>query len=128
MPRGSGGRDHARANAGRFLTSGPPPDEIQGRRDEPDPVAVGFVLKLAGALHAHGYSAQRLENVLGATSDRLGLQGHRFFSMPTQIMAAFGPEERQRTALLRVEPGQVNLGKLAALEELSRNVAHGRVS
>jgi uncharacterized membrane protein YjjP (DUF1212 family) len=62
------------------------------------------------------------------TSQRLGLAGHRFFSMPTQIMAAFGPEERQRTHLLRVEPGETNLGKLAALEELSRNVAHGRVS
>ncbi|MEO6527728.1 MAG: threonine/serine exporter family protein [Gemmatimonadaceae bacterium] len=95
---------------------------------EPDPVAVGFVLQLARALHAHGYSAQRLENVLGATSDRLGLDGHRFFSMPTQIMAAFGPEASQRTALLRVEPGAVNLGKLAALEQVSLDVASGRTS
>ncbi|MDB4884286.1 MAG: hypothetical protein JWL95_3052 [Gemmatimonadetes bacterium] len=86
------------------------------------------MLQLARALHAHGYSAQRLENVLGATSDRLGLHGHRFFSMPTQIMAAFGPEARQRTALLRVEPGQVNLGKLAALEQVSLDVASGRTS
>ena len=89
---------------------------------------MGFVLQLARALHAHGYSAQRLENVLGATSDRLGLHGHRFFSMPTQIMAAFGPEARQRTALLRVEPGQVNLGKLAALELVSLDVASGERS
>ena len=128
MPRGSGGRDHARARAGRRLTSGPPPSEIESRSDEPDPVAVGFVLQLARALHAHGYSAQRLENVLGATSERLGLEGYRFFSMPTQIMAAFGPEARQRTALLRVEPGQVNLGKLAALEQVSLDVASGRTS
>ena len=77
------------------------------------------MLKLARALHAYGYSAPRLEGILGATADRLGLHGHRFFSMPTQIMAAFGPEARQRTALLRVEPGEVNLGKLAALEQVS---------
>ena len=96
--------------------------------DEPNPVAVGFILRLARALHAYGHSAPRLEDILGATSDRLGLAGHRFFSMPTQIMAAFGPEERQRTHLLRVEPGETNLGKLAALEELSREVAHGRIS
>ncbi|HEV7991288.1 MAG TPA: threonine/serine exporter family protein [Gemmatimonadaceae bacterium] len=101
---------------------------LERRRDEPDPIAVGFVLQLARALHAHGYSAQRLENILGATSDRLGLHGHRFFSMPTQIMAAFGPEARQRTALLRVEPGEVNLGKLAALEQVSLDVANGRSS
>ena len=61
-------------------------DGAERRSDEPDPIAVGFVLQLARALHAHGYSAQRLENILGATSDRLGLHGHRFFSMPTQIM------------------------------------------
>lgn len=98
------------------------------RRDEPDPAAVGFVLRLARALHGHGYAAQRLEDVLGVTSDRLGLVGHRFFSTPTSIMAAFGPEARQRTHLLRVEPGDVNLGKLAELEHVSREVAHGRLS
>ena len=98
------------------------------RGDDPDPVAVGFVLRLARALHAYGYSAPRLEDILGATADRLGLAGYRFFSMPTQIMAAFGPEERQRTHLLRVEPGEVNLGKLASLEEVSVDVAQGRAS
>jgi len=93
-----------------------------------DRVAVGFVLRLARALHAYGYSAARLEDILGATADRLGLAGYRFFSMPTPIMAAFGPEERQRTHLLRVEPGEVNLGKLAALEEVSLDVAYARAS
>jgi uncharacterized membrane protein YjjP (DUF1212 family) len=48
--------------------------------------------------------------------------------MPTQIMAAFGPEDRQRTHLLRVEPGDVNLGKVAALEQVSLDVAQGRTS
>jgi uncharacterized membrane protein YjjP (DUF1212 family) len=96
--------------------------------DEPDPLAVGFVLKLARALHSYGYSAARLEGILGATADRLGLPGHRFFSMPTQIMAAFGPEARQHTHLLRVEPGEVNLSKLAALEQVSLDVAQGRSS
>jgi len=86
------------------------------------------VLRLARALHAYGYSAARLEDILGATAERLGLAGYRFFSMPTQIMAAFGPEERQRTHLLRVEPGEVNLGKLAALEEVSLDVARGQMS
>lgn len=98
------------------------------RRDEPDPAAVGFVLQLARALHVHGYSAQRLEDVLGALSDRLGLVGHRFFSTPTSIMAAFGPEARQRTHLLRVEPGDVDLGKLAELEHVSLEVALGRLA
>ena len=103
-------------------------DGPERRRDEPDPIAIGFVLRLARALHEHGYAAQRLEDILGMTSDRLGLVGHRFFSTPTSIMAAFGPEARQRTHLLRVEPGDVSLGKLAELEHVSLEVAHGRLS
>jgi uncharacterized membrane protein YjjP (DUF1212 family) len=109
-------------------SASPPAPFVERRRGEPDPRAVGFVLQLARALHVHGYSAPRLEDVLGVMSDRLGLHGHRFFSTPTSIMAAFGPEERQRTHLLRVEPGEVNLGKLAELEQLSAEVALGRTS
>jgi len=105
-----------------------PHTALERRRDEPDPAAVGFVLQLGRALHGHGYSAQRLEDVLGATSDRLGLQGHQFFSTPTSIMASFGPIGRQRTHMLRVEPGEVNIGKLAALELLSLEVAQGRAT
>jgi uncharacterized membrane protein YjjP (DUF1212 family) len=89
---------------------------------------VDFVLQLGRALHSAGYSAQRLENSLGAISDRLGLPNHQFFSTPTSIMASFGPVGRQRTHMLRVEPGEVNLGRLAALEQLSLDVAQGRTS
>lgn len=95
---------------------------------EPDPDAVSFVLRLARALHASGYSAQGLEELLSATSDRLSLAGHQFFSTPTAINAAFGPEGRQHTHLLRVEPGEVNLGRMAALEQLALEVAQGRTS
>src|SRR5687767_13727052 len=92
-----------------------------------DPEAIAFVLRLARALHACGYSAQRLESTLSATSDRLGLKGNQFFSTPTALNAAFGEEERQRTYLLRVEPSDVNLGRLAALEQLAIEVAAGRM-
>jgi uncharacterized membrane protein YjjP (DUF1212 family) len=89
---------------------------------------VGFVLELGRALHSAGHSAQRLEDSLGAISDRLGLPNHQFFSTPTSIMASFGPVGRQRTHMLRVEPGEVNLGTLAALEQVSLEVAQGRTS
>lgn len=108
--------------------SHPLDDRLERRRDEPDPAAVGFVLQLGRALHGQGYAAQRLEDVLGATADRLGLHGHQFFSTPTSIMASFGPIGRQRTHMLRVEPGDVNLGKLTALEQVSLEVAQGRTT
>ena len=94
----------------------------------PDPAAIGFVLQLARALHTYGYSAPRLEDILVVTSDRLGLEGRQFFSTPTSIMASFGPETEQRTHLLRVEPGDVDLGKLTKLEQVARDVALGQIS
>lgn len=104
----------------------PPPADDGG--EEPNPAAVGFVLHLGRALHSYGEASHRLEDMLGAMSDRLGLKGAQFFTQPTSIMASFGPVERQRTHMLRVEPGEVNLGRLAAVEGVSREVAQGRIS
>ena len=102
-------------------------EPLERRRNEPDPIAVSFVLELGRALHRAGYAAQRLEDSLGAVSDRLGLPNHQFFSTPTSIMASFGPLGLQRTHMLRVEPGGVNLGRLAALEQVALDVAQGRM-
>jgi uncharacterized membrane protein YjjP (DUF1212 family) len=102
--------------------------EIKGRSrgGELEPVAAEFVLRLGRALQCYGLSSQRLEDLLGATAERLGLSGHQFFSTPTSIMASFGPVGRQHTHMLRTEPGEVNLGKLAALDRLGVQVADGR--
>lgn len=98
------------------------------QRYEPDPEAIGFVLQLVRALHSYGESAQRVEDLVEAMSDRLGLLGAQVFSTPTSIMASFGPLGRQRTHMLRVRPGEVNLGKLAAVEQVSVDVGSGRLS
>jgi uncharacterized membrane protein YjjP (DUF1212 family) len=108
--------------------SDPVDARVERRRDEPDPAAAGFVLELGRALHSAGHSAQRLEDTLGAVAERLGLVNSQFFSTPTSIMASFGPIGRQRTHMLRVAPGDVNLGTLAALEQVSLDVAQGRMS
>ena len=89
--------------------------------------AVGFLLRLGRALHSHGLPADALENALQAMSERLRLEAH-FFTTPTAIFAAFGPPERQHTHLIRVYPGDVNLGTLARLDAVSRDVEQGRLS
>src|SRR5215216_4013503 len=71
--------------------------------------AIGFILRLGKALHSSGYAAHRLEQVLDQSADRLGLTS-QFFSTPTSIFASFGHQEDQRTFLIRVEPGGVDLG------------------
>jgi len=99
--------------------------ELKFQQYEDD--AIGFVLRLARALHTYGYSADRLEAVLVKTSVRLGLVS-QFFSTPTSIFVAFGEQDRQHTFLIRVEPGEVNLGKLADLDVVTGKVLSGDLS
>jgi uncharacterized membrane protein YjjP (DUF1212 family) len=55
---------------------------------------------------------------------RLNLEG-QFFSTPTSIFASFGPQDEQRTFLMRVTPGEVDLGRLADLDEVTTDVLRG---
>jgi uncharacterized membrane protein YjjP (DUF1212 family) len=55
---------------------------------------------------------------------KLGLEG-QFFSTPTSIFASFGPQDQQQTFLMRVTPGEVDLGKIADLDEVATGVLRG---
>lgn len=85
---------------------------------------INFILLLGRSLHAHGYPAHRLEDVLGRVAETLGLHA-QFFSTPTSMLASFGPEDDQQTFLLRVKPGEVNLGRLAELDDVTIGVMRG---
>ncbi|MEW5850090.1 MAG: threonine/serine exporter family protein [Myxococcota bacterium] len=87
---------------------------------------VELVLALGEALHRHGAPAHRLEEALGLVSARLGLDG-RFFATPTSILASFGPVAAQRTSLVRVEPGEMDLEKLALLHDVTSELIDGRL-
>jgi uncharacterized membrane protein YjjP (DUF1212 family) len=102
----------------------PPPERSQ-RVASAD--AVRFILSLGRALHTYGYSADRLEEVLASVSHRLGVIG-QFFSTPTSIFAAFGPQDEQQTFLMRVRPGDQDLGKLGALDEVTVLVSAGKLT
>ena len=77
--------------------------------------AIRFILAFARALHTCGTPAHRLESALQACAERLGIQA-QFFSTPTSMFASFGPADAQRTCLLRVEPGDVDLGRTTRLD------------
>lgn len=82
---------------------------------------LAFTLRLGEALHRYGVPAHRLEQAMAVVASRYGLHG-RFYSTPTAIIASFGPPEALRTCMIRVEPGEVDLGRLAALDELTTRV------
>lgn len=86
----------------------------------------GFVDKLARALHRYGYTAPAIEDALNAVCRRLGIEGE-FFATPTAIFASLEAPDHRDTFLIRVEPGNVNLDKLARLDRLAHDVAEGSV-
>ncbi len=90
------------------------------------PGAVEFVMKLAQALHRYGVPAHRLEEALLRVALQLGLKT-QFFSTPTSILASFAGES-PRTELIRTEPGDVDLGKMAELDRTARRVMDERLS
>jgi uncharacterized membrane protein YjjP (DUF1212 family) len=89
--------------------------------------AAQFVLALARALHRYGYPAHRLEEVLGDVATRLRLES-QFFTTPTSIFASFGPPDGPQVHLLRVEPGEPNLGHLSRLDDIMADVVAGRIA
>ncbi|RVU42790.1 threonine/serine exporter family protein [Lujinxingia sediminis] len=92
-----------------------------------DSKAVEFVLRVGRALHQYGTPAHRLEEVLEEMTRRFHMEAH-FFSTPTSIMAAFGPLGDQRSYLVRVEPGDVNLGLMSDVDEIVTRVLAGELT
>ncbi len=96
------------------------------REAHPDHAAVGFVMAVGRALHRHGAPTTRIEQAMEAIAARLGLEVH-VFAAPTQLQAAFGPLGDQHTQLLRLQPGSVELGKRARVDQLVQRFLAGEV-
>lgn len=91
----------------------------------PNVVAEQLVVRMGELLHAYGSPAPRVEGRLNAIADRLGLRAD-VFSTPTAIHIAFASETGQRVYLRRVQPGEINLGKLVEFDEVLEHVEAGR--
>ncbi len=87
-----------------------------------------FVLEIGRAMHALGSPSYRVEDTMDACCRALGLHGS-FFSTPTAIMASLGEQGQEaHTSLLRVEPGEHDLARLAELYAGRDEVVHGELT
>ncbi len=84
-----------------------------------------FLVRAAELLHRRGTPAHRLERVLGVIAQGLGIEAS-FFSTPTSLFCALGSGDERRTHLVRVEPGEIDLGKLVEFDGVLEDVEHGR--
>ncbi|AKU89914.1 threonine/serine ThrE exporter family protein [Vulgatibacter incomptus] len=85
---------------------------------------IAFLIRIAKALHKYGIPAHRLEGVAGVLSEKFGIEGS-VYSSPTAIFASFGPPTDLKTAMIRVDPGEIDLGRLSELDHLTCEVLRG---
>jgi uncharacterized membrane protein YjjP (DUF1212 family) len=94
----------------------------------PRAARIEFVVELARRLHMYGTSAQRLEGAVSQVARRVGL-GTEVWSNPTGMILSFddparGPDAAV-TRVIRLEPGEENLARLAAADAIAESVMAG---
>lgn len=91
----------------------------------------GFVAELATRLHAYGTTAQRLEAAIEAVAQRMGLECE-IWSNPTGLILSFADPSRGAhngiTRVIRLDPGEQNLARLAATDAIAEDVLAGRMA
>ncbi|MCE2572923.1 threonine/serine ThrE exporter family protein [Motilimonas eburnea] len=87
-----------------------------------------FIIKLGKALHQFGTPAYRLEAHLKSVSETMGLQGS-FLVTPTSLTFVLwqpteNPDDQpiESTHIVRVKPGEIDLGSLARTNDLVQQV------
>lgn len=89
--------------------------------------ATAFLTRLGRLLHSQGTDSLRLEEALAACAARLGVEV-QVFCTPTSLFVGVGDERVAQTHLVRVYPGDVNLAKLADLNQLIDGIARSEIS
>jgi uncharacterized membrane protein YjjP (DUF1212 family) len=100
-------------------------DAVPNAPDRHQPV--GFILRLAKALHTYGVPAYELETILTACAEKLGF-GLQCLSMPTSITLTLMQKKQVQTYVIRVAPGEIHLEKLRRVSDIAHQVMRGEVS
>lgn len=93
---------------------------------------VRFVAQLARRLHETGATAPRLERAVNQVSRRLGLACESL-STPTSMLLSFreatDPPDfpARHTQVIRMDPGDIDLGRMARVDAIAEQVASGAI-
>jgi uncharacterized membrane protein YjjP (DUF1212 family) len=90
---------------------------------------IGFMLRLAKALHTYGMTAYELEKNMKKVGEKLGF-GLQCFAQPTGIIMSFShPREPEpKTYLFRVEPGDINLERQIQVDTVAEQVLNEEIT
>lgn len=82
-----------------------------------DDEAADLILALGRAFHQAGAPADTVEDIVRSAAVALGVEV-QVNALPTSLTLATGPRAAQRLVILRLEPGKMNLRKLALLNRV----------
>ena len=92
---------------------------------------VCFLTELARRLHVVGVSASRLEGAVRSVANSIGVRAE-IWSTPTGLLLSlsdsFKSDATQETRVLRLEPGDIQLGALAKLDAIAEQVVKGTMT
>ncbi len=92
---------------------------------------VRFLTELGRRLHVAGVSASRLEGAVKSVATAIDVTCE-IWSSPTGLLLSLGDANAmhttQQTRVLRLEPGDIHLGNLAALDRIAEDVVAGTMS
>ncbi|MBC8309040.1 MAG: threonine/serine exporter family protein [Phycisphaerales bacterium] len=80
-----------------------------------------LIIELAKTLHTLGTPAHRLECAVNQAGEALGIQVS-LFSVPTSLMLSFGEPDDMQTAIIRVEPGFIDLARLSKVDKILNQI------
>lgn len=103
------------------LTRRDPQKECRGL-----PENQAFLVRVGQVLHSYGTPSHRMERLLGRIAEFLGITA-QVFTTPTSLMLSMDQGQGERTMLLRVSPGNVDLGKLVELDVLLEALEDGHI-
>lgn len=101
-------------------------DAIPNAPDRREPI--GFLLRLAKALHTYGLPAYELEETMNGCATAMGY-GIQCMSVPTSLsLTIMPPDSESKTFLIRVSPGEVNIDRLRRTSLVAEQVISGSIN
>jgi len=97
---------------------------VNGERTD---AATDLLVALGRAMHQAGTTSDEIEATLRECAAALGVE-LQVDALPTSLTLAVGPRNLQHTVILRLEPGRLDLRKLALLSGLTRQIRLGSIA
>ncbi|MEK6624169.1 MAG: threonine/serine exporter family protein, partial [Bdellovibrionota bacterium] len=85
------------------------------------------IVEIGTSFHRLGVNAYRIEATLSTLAEKKGLEGQFFFT-PTIIIASFKTPDGEIGRHVRIEPGNIDLGKLCAVDSLAHQYSQETLS